>query len=202
LQTYFRLVPGHVSRREVQPEPHLKDFALFAYLTAWRRGEIQTLGWSDVDRDAGRITLRREHSKTAEPRTLILNGELAELIERRWAARMVPQADGNTVLCPLVFHRAGVPVRDFRKAWAVACEAAGFNELLFHDLRRSAIRNMEKAGVSQSVAMKISGHRTTAVYRRYRIVDEADIAEALARTQAAVNQLGRRTVTRLQAAKE
>jgi integrase len=172
--------------------PHLptdlQDWARFGYLSAWRLGEISTLEWADVDRAAGVATLRREHSKTGDPRILPLTGELAALIERRWTAREYRTVDRETALSPLVFHRAGRPVGDTRKAWANACAAAGVPGILFHDLRRSAIRNMEKAGVSQSVAMKISGHKTASVYRRYRIVDEADVRDALARTDAYVRQ--------------
>ena len=75
-----------------------------------------------------------------------------------------------------------------RKAWATACTAAGVAGTLFHDLRRSAVRNFEKARVSQVVAMRISGHKTASIYRRYRIVDESDIADALARTEAALGE--------------
>jgi integrase len=180
----------------------LQDFARLAYVTGWRKGEVQTLGWSDVDRTHGRITLRRAHSKNGEPRTLALVGELAALIERRWAAREYETGDQSTALSPFVFHRAGQPVGDFRKAWASACEAAGVAGTLFHDLRRSAVRNFEKAGVSQAVAMKISGHKTASVYRRYRIVDETDIADALVRTQAALRQGPAATVIPLRPAAE
>ena len=83
-------------------------------------------------------------------------------------------------------HQAGAPIKDFRKVWWKACAAAGVAGTLFHDLRRSAVRNMDRAGVTQTVAMALSGHKTASVYRRYRIVDEDDLREALARTQASV----------------
>ena len=66
-------------------------------------------------------------------------------------------------MAPFVFHRGGQPVGDFRKAGAATCRAAGVTGTLFHDLRRSAVRNMDGARVSQPVAMRISGHKTASV---------------------------------------
>jgi integrase len=119
--------------------------------------------------------------------TLALEGELWELIERRWAAREYQASDGTTALSPLVFHRKGQPVGDFRKAWEAACDAAKVPGRLFHDLRRTGVRNMVRAGVPQSVAMRVSGHKTAAIFRRYDIVTEDDIREAMRRTQAHVS---------------
>jgi integrase len=175
----------------------LADFARFGYLSGWRKGEIRRLTWPDVDRAAGRIALRREHSKNGEPRLLPLVGDLADLIERRWTAREYQTPDGTTTLSPCVFHRAGRSVGDFRRAWTRACAAAGVAGTLFHDLRRSAVRNMDRAGVSQSVAMALSGHKTASVYRRYRIVDEDDLRQGLAQMQASLATRPRGTVTPL-----
>lgn len=76
---------------------------------------------------------------------------------------------------------------DFRKAWGAACNEANAPGILFHDLRRSAVRNMDRSGVGQAVAMKITGHKTLSVYQRYRIVSESDIREALEKTEAALS---------------
>jgi Phage integrase family len=107
---------------------------------------------------------------------LPLTGELAALIERRWQARVLVGADGSTTLSPLVFHREGRPIGDFRKAWATATNAAGLPDLLFHDLRRSAVRTFERSGITQATAMKLTGHKTAAVYRRYAVTSEAGSA--------------------------
>ena len=82
---------------------------------------------------------------------------------------------------PWVFHRRGRRILRIEAAWKTACEKAGCPERLFHDLRRTAVRNLERAGVPRSIAMKITGHKTEAVYRRYAIVNEADVAEGLGR---------------------
>ena len=164
---------------------HLQDFSRFAYLTGWRKGELQSLTWADVNREAERIMLPSEHSKNKKPRLLPLSGMRAGIIERRWQARVIENPDGSTGLAEFVFHCGdGRPVGEFRKSWASACRAAGMPGLLFHDLRRSAVRNFNRAGVSQPVGMMISGHKTQSVYQRYRIVNESDICEALDRTEA------------------
>jgi integrase len=160
------------------PDDGLRDAARFAFATGWRKGEIATLDWGDVDRAAGLITLRREHSKNGEPRELPLTPQLAAIIEQRWEARTTTR-DGRVTLCHLVFHRDGMPLGDFRKAWKAACRTAGVAGTLFHDLRRSAVRNMDRAKVPQPVAMRISGHKTVSMWKRYRIVNVDDMRDAL-----------------------
>jgi len=159
----------------------LADAATFAYLSAWRRGEVLPLRWTQVDRKAGEVRLQT--SKSGHPRTLPLEGELQTLIDRRWDARMYETASGPA-LSEFVFHEAGVPVGDMRKTWAAACEAAGAPGIRFHDLRRSGIRNMTRSGVPPSVAMSISGHRTISTFLRYDIASEEDKREALRKVEA------------------
>ena len=173
-------------------EKHLPDpinvVARFGFITGWRKQEILSLRWSDVDLENRRLRLRRENSKTDEPRVLVLTGDLLALIQRRWAARQY-RTKAGAALSQFVFHRRGQGIVDFRDAWADACEAAKVPGLLFHDLRRSAVRNMMKSGkVDQAVAMQISGHKTDSIFRRYRVVDESDIEKALEATQASIKQ--------------
>jgi integrase len=89
-------------------------------------------------------------------------------------------------ICPHVFHRNGRRIKSLRKSWADACEAAGYPGKLLHDLRRSAVRNMERAGLSRSVAMQLTGHKTEAVYRRYAITSEADLREGVERLNRSI----------------
>jgi len=167
---------------------YLRDFTRFAYLTGWRKGEIISLKWTDVDRDTGSIRLRPEAAKTGRGRTVMLEGDLAELIYRRWEARLF-EKDGNVRVAALVFHRDSLPVGDFRKAWATACEAAGVPDKLFHDLRRTAARNMVRAGVPERVAMAVTGHLTRSMFDRYNIVSEDDLRMAAQKTTMYVDTL-------------
>lgn len=122
-------------------------------------------------------------------------GDLLSLIQQRWSACQRRMKVG-AALSEWGFHRSGRPIVDFRDAWAEACQTAMVPGLLFHDLRRSAVRNMERSGaVTQAVAMKITGHRTDRVDRRYRIIDAADIERALEKTQESIKHTPARNVT-------
>ncbi len=174
----------------------LRDFARFAFSTGWRKGEIASLLWSDVNLDSNIVRLRGENAKNGHGRIVPLEGELREIMIRRSARRRVDTDSGETKLSLHVFHRGdGRPVGDFRKRWESACKQAGLPNLLFHDLRRSGVRNMVRAGVPERVAMEISGHRTRATFDRYNIVSERDLREAIAKTQEYIKaQSDKRTV--------
>ncbi|MGA3316220.1 MAG: site-specific integrase [Candidatus Korobacteraceae bacterium] len=187
---------------------YLQDFCLFGYLVGWRKNECATLDWEDVDGDT--IRLKGINSKNGKPRMTVLTGELVELMERRKAARAIKKASGDIRLSALVFHREGQPIGDIRKAWQTACVAAGVGKFvcrqceqpanghkcevcggdvryvgrIFHDLRRTAVRNMVRAGVRETAAMSISGHRTRSIFDRYNIVSEDDLRDAMEKTQA------------------
>ena len=169
--------------------PYLQDFARFGYLTGIRRGRLASMRWTDVDRDGGVVWLHRGESRNKRGTKVALEGELGKIIARRWEARHYPGADGQPGASPYVFHRGGRPIGDIRKAWASACKAAGMVGRLFHDMRRSAIRNMVRAGVRERVAMDISGHRTRAVFDRYNVTSEEDLRDAMQRTQTYLETL-------------
>jgi integrase len=141
--------------------------------------------------EARLMHLSGRETKNGEPRKIPLEGELWEIIERRWKARKIEMPSGETVIAPLVFfrqHGRGVPgawgpIKEFRKTWKSACKAAGLPNKLFHDFRRTAARNLRRAGVSEEVAMLITGHKSTSMFRRYNITDENDLRAAMRKTQ-------------------
>lgn len=160
----------------------IEPVARFAFFTAWRVGEIRQLRWKDVDFEAGTIRLEAGTTKNREGRTFPFRvlPELAELLaSQRSRTTTVELTQGRVV--QWVFHRDRQQVRDFREQWTRAARASGNPGAWFHDLRRSAIRNFEGAGISRSVAMKLSGHKTEAVYRRYAIADAAALEEGVAK---------------------
>ena len=101
------------------------------------------------------------------------------LLENQRAATEAFERKTGRII-PLVFHHNGRPIRDFRKAGATACDKAGCPGRIFHDLRRSAVRRFEHAGIARNVAMKLIGHKTENVYRRYAIVGDRELRAAAA----------------------
>jgi integrase len=160
----------------------LDDLARFAYLTGWRRSEVTGLRWETVDR-ADR-ELRIYDSKNGDGRVIPLAGSLWELIEKRWAAREFANKQGDSALSPWVFHRMGKPIGNFAREWRSACKEAKLPGKLFHDLRRTAVRDTIRSGTPQAVAMTISGHRIVSVFQRYNITSAEDKIEALRRRES------------------
>lgn len=148
----------------------------------WRKGELIGLTWPQVDLASGFIRLEPGTTKNDEGRSVVLTADLLAKFKKWWEeTQALEEKTGKKI--PWVFHRNGKPIRDFRKAWAKACQKAKIGPRHFHDYRRTAVRNMEMAGVPRSVAMKITGHKTESVYRRYAIVDMAQLREATRRME-------------------
>lgn len=158
----------------------VKPVAQFMYLTGWRRGEVVTLQWRQVDFGAGCVRLEPGSTKNDDGRTFpfVAFPDLMAILEaQRERTREMEKATHQII--PWVFHRNGRPMRNFRTSWKSACEAAGVAGRIPHDFRRTAVRNLERAGVPRSVAMQLTGHKTESIYRRYAIVSEADLAEGV-----------------------
>jgi integrase len=165
----------YLAIKEVLPE-ELKPIIAFAYHSGWRKAEILGLTWDRVDISKGTASLDPGETKNEKGRTLYMNEELLMEIRKLHSKRQLG--------CPYVFHRNGIPIRGFQKAWATACIKAGLQGKIFHDFRRTAIRDLVRSGTPERVAMEISGHKTRSVFDRYNIVSEQDLKEAAIRQQA------------------
>ncbi len=158
---------------------YLRGAVTLMYFAGWRRGEVLPLAWAQVDRSARTIRLEPGTTKNAEGRTLPYGQlpELVDVVDTAWRHHQ-ELARGGTI-SPCVFTRDGERIGSFKKAWASACKAAGVPDRLLHDFRRTAVRNLVRAGVPDAIAMRITGHKTRSVFDRYNIVSEADIREGL-----------------------
>ena len=184
---------------------YLQDFAHFAYVCGMRSGEIKSLEWAITDSES--IRLRAVDTKTGKARSVPIEGEVAEIIERRHAVK-----NG-----PWIFHLEGEQIGDFRKAWQSACVITGLGSFycrqcdvqldlqfdakrqcpkcewkwngkddrpvyrgkIFHDFRRTAVRDMLRRGVNPDVIRSITGHETLSMLSRYNITDDRDKRAAL-----------------------
>ncbi len=108
----------------------------------------------------------RKTNRKLEPIAVPIYGDMGKFIEMQPATS------------EYLFARGSNPIKNFRASGTLACQRAGVPDLLFHDLRRTAVRNLRRAGVPETVIMKITGHRTRSVFERYNITDHADTQEA------------------------
>lgn len=161
----------------------LQTACAIAYTFGWRmRSEVLALQRRHLDLGAGTLSLDAGMTKNGEGRVVYLTSDLKTALAAQLARVDALQKKIGRVIPSLFPHmegrHRGQPRREFRKAWASACAAAGVPGMLKHDLRRTAVRNLERRGVPRSVATKLTGHKTEAVYRRYAIVSDADLREA------------------------
>jgi integrase len=171
-----------------------------AYITGWRiKSELLTRQWAHVDFRAGWLRLEPGKTKNGEGRMFPLTPTLRAVLDRQQAStREIERATGRII--PWLFHRDGEPIKSLRRAWLTACLKAGFAAVISetprvvkthripHDFRRTAVRNLERAGGPRSTAMKMVGHKTESIYRRYAIADEVMLAEGGRQAGGAVRQ--------------
>lgn len=157
---------------------YLKGFVTFAYKTGWRLSEIKGLTWNKVDRKQNTVRLDPGETKNDKGRIIYLDEELQDVFQKQWEERKRRQK-----LTPYVFpNMDGTDrIKNFRSSWLKACKNAKIGKKLFHDFRRTAVRNMVRAGISERVAMKVSGHKTRTIFDRYDIVNDADLKLAAQR---------------------
>lgn len=150
------------------------DLVHFLRATGWRRDEARMLTWTAIDMGAGTVRLEGGRSKSGRPRIFPfgLAPTLKTLLAERWTVR-------NGLY---VFHRDGLPIGKgaLRFAWNRATRRAKLEGMLVHDLRRTAARDFRRAGVSEGVIMRLCGWETRSMFDRYNIIDEHDLAEAVA----------------------
>jgi integrase len=166
----------------------VRAVAEFGYITGWRvHSEVLPLEWRQVDFAAGEIRLDAGTTKNDEPRTFPMTVAVRRLLEARKAERdRLPKE--SRLACRRVFFRviAGKPqpIVSFRKAWRNATCAAGCPGRIVHDLRRTAVRNLVRAGIPERVAMQMTGHKTRSIFDRYDIVSGGDLRAAAAALDA------------------
>jgi len=200
-----------IALRDELPD-YLIPYVTFGYKVGWRFQEIASLTWSNVDLANGIVTLKVGETKNKEARTVYLDQELKSMLESQWDRR---KQAGKII--PFVFPgQSGTDrIVNFRRVWNTACRKIGMGygyKLLadyvqewegklpagpiFHDLRRTAVRNMVRAGIPERVAMMVSGHKTRSVFDRYNIVNDSDLKMAAAMQEKYLeSQKGTNTVT-------
>lgn len=158
---------------------YLRPPVTFAYYTGWRiASEILRLTWDQVELETGTVRLEADMTKNKEARPIYLPRVLLEVLEGQWQEHLE-----RYPACRLVFPHDGRRIVNYAPAWHKACREAGLAGKIPHDFRRTAVRNLVRAGVPERVAMQICGHKTRAVFERYNIVSDGDLREAAKRLE-------------------
>ncbi len=167
----------------------LKGPIRFASITGFRIRECLRLEWRSVDMKAGTIRLESDETKGGEIREYPFaeDPDLATLIAERKAATEAWERDHSTIVPWVFWHDldgVAAPNRAYQYSWDRACQKAGHPDRLVHDLRRYAARNLIRSGVEQSVAMRLLGHATPSMFKRYNVTDDRDLRQAVKRLAA------------------
>jgi site-specific recombinase XerD len=173
---------------------HLRAMLETAYATGWRvHAEILTREKRHLDLKAGWLRLDPDETKNREGRMFPLTHRLREILREQIAKNEVLQKATQKIIPWLFFHSDGKRIKHFRRSWITACISAGLGRRIIgtngrvikaiadripHDFRRTAVRNLERAGVPRSAAMRMVGHKTQAIYARYAIADEGMLKDA------------------------
>ncbi len=157
-RTMLRELPQHVQAPWV-----------FSYFTGIRKGELLSLLWDWVDWDRWVIEVPGSITKNKKKRIIPVYSDMRQFLRLAF--------ENRNPACPYIFQKDGARLRSFRTAFDNARERVNLPALLFHDLRRTAVRNMERAGIPRTMGRQVSGHLTEAVYIRYAIGAERDAVE-------------------------
>jgi integrase len=150
---------------------HARDILLTDYYIGMRASEIFNLTWKKVHMEEGYIELEAEDTKTKKSRRIYFNDAVRAILEKLDKVRYL----GHNY----VFTHNGKPIKSLKTCLKSACERAGIEDFLFHDLRYTFNTMMRKAGVPSSVIMHLTGHKTSAMFDRYNTIDEDDALDAL-----------------------
>jgi integrase len=166
---------------------YLRGIAAFAFVTGWRTpSEILPLEWRQVDWAAGEVRLDAGTTKNGDGRVFPLTAALRTILDAQQTLADALTAQGLTpryVFCYTAGKKAGERIQEaaFIHRWWTARIAAGCPTRIPHDFRRTAVRNLVRAGVPERVAMQLTGHKTRAIFERYNIVSPEDLRDAASR---------------------
>ncbi len=167
----------------------------FAYLAGRQfASEVLALQWRNVDFEAGTVRLDMGSTKNKGGRVVYMTAQLSTLLEEQRQKTLAVQRETGQII-PFVFHKEGQQITKYDRVWKQACQAAGLPGKILHDCRRTAVRNMVRAGIPERVAMQMAGHKTRSVFDRYHIVSDSDLAEAAKRLESVLGQTMTKTMT-------